>query len=258
MDLNIKNKLFVVCGASSGFGFAVARALLKDGAKVITVSRSEPDLSRFGEEYHDSVETITGDLTEKNTAGNILHRIENKKLDGIFVNAGGPPTGSFLETNMKDWDDAYLSVFRWKIQLMKLLLPKMIEQKYGRIVFLESVSVKQPVENLILSNSYRLGIAGAVKTISGEIAHHGITVNIIAPGYHDTNALKRVIKKRAEVRSISEKESGKSFIDEVPVGRLGTAEELASLALWLLSPVSGYITGQTISVDGGIVRGAFG
>lgn len=258
MDLNIKNKLFIVCGASAGFGFAVAKALLHEGARVITISRSELDIFRFGKKYYDSVKTIIGDLTEKSTLDIILRHIENKRLDGVFVNAGGPPTGTFLETDMKDWDNAYQSVFRWKIQLLDLLMPKMIDQEYGRVVFLESVSVKQPVENLILSNSYRLGIVGAVKTISLEVAHHGITMNIIAPAYHDTDALKRVIKKRAEVRGISELESRDSFIEEVPVGRLGSAEELASLALWLLSPESGYITGQTFSVDGGVVRGAFG
>jgi len=257
MNLNLKDRNFIVCGASDGFGNAVARALLKENARVIAVARNEEKLKQLKDIKPEAVDYVSGDLTEESTLEKVKARAP-KRLAGMFVNAGGPPPMTFLETEIPDWDAAYQKVFLWKIRFLKAFLPQMIEQNYGRILFLESISVKQPVENLILSNSYRLAVVGAVKTISQEVAGKGVTLNILGPGYHDTNALQRLIDKRAEVRNISKEESKSSFEKEVPVGRLGSADELASLALWLLSPVSGYITGQTIDVDGGMNRFVFG
>jgi 3-oxoacyl-[acyl-carrier protein] reductase len=159
---------------------------------------------------------------------------------------------------MNDWDTAYYSLFRWKVELTKMLLPKFREQGYGRILYLESSSVKQPIENLVLSTSLRLGIVGFAKTLSEETADIGVTVNILAPGFHDTQALNRLLAKKAESGNISEDEAKNKFIQKIKVGKLGNPDELASIAVWLLSEESGYITGQTISVDGGVIKGVFG
>lgn len=120
------------------------------------------------------------------------------------------------------------------------------------------MSVKQPVENLVLSNSLRLSVVGFVKTLSQEIADRGITLNILAPGYHDTQAMQRLFVKKSQVQNISVEEAGKQFEDEIKMGKMGNPDEFASLAIWLLSPHSRYITGQTISVDGGLIKSVFG
>lgn len=254
MDLAIKEKLFVVCGATSGFGKAVADALLQEGANIIIVARREEKIKAYQAEAPDQIEAIVGDVTTDAVLSEIIRKVGNRKLDGILVNAGGPPAKSFIETEVSDWDEAYQGLLRWKVKLTNFLLPKFIEQKYGRMVFIESVSVKQPIENLVLSNSLRLAVVGFVKTFSQEIAEHGITANILAPGYHATAAMERLFVKKSQLLGITEAEARKSFESEIKTGQLGNPNDLASLATWLLSPQSAYVTGQTISVDGGLLK----
>jgi 3-oxoacyl-[acyl-carrier protein] reductase len=258
MDLNIENNTFVVCGASSGFGFAVAQQLLNEGAKTILVARRTDAFEKLKSKFPDRLEFVAGDISQNETLDLLLGQIGDRFLSGLFVNAGGPPAKSVQETEMEDWDNAYRLLLRWKIKLVKALLPKLIDQNYGRIVFLESISVKQPVENLVLSTSLRLAVVGFAKSLALEIAKHGITVNVLAPGYHATDAMQRLFKKRAEMSGVSIEAAQASFEKEIPVGSMGTADELASLALWLLSPVSRYITGQTFSLDGGTNKSIFG
>ena len=129
---------------------------------------------------------------------------------------------------------------------------------YGRIVYIESSSVKQPLENLVLSNSLRLAVVGFAKTLSQEIAQTGITLNVMAPGSHDTPAIERIFAKKAAQTGLSPAETRQQGIQQIPVGALGQPEDFASLAAWLLSPSSRYITGQTITVDGGMVKSIFG
>ncbi|MBO6584478.1 MAG: SDR family oxidoreductase [Gracilimonas sp.] len=258
MDLKINNHLFLICGASSGFGRAVAERLVQEEAKVIAVARREEKLKELKDDYPEQVQVFAGDLTDNQTLTELEALMKGRNLSGVLINAGGPPALSALETSMDQWDDAYLNVLRWKVDLTKRLVPIFQKQNYGRILFVESQSIKQPIPSLVLSNSLRAAVAGFAKTLSLEIAKQGITVNLIAPGSHETPAIQRVIQKRAE-------ESGKA-LDEViadmeasiPVGRMGTGEEFASLAAWLLSPHSGYVTGQTISHDGGNIKGLFG
>jgi 3-oxoacyl-[acyl-carrier protein] reductase len=159
---------------------------------------------------------------------------------------------------MEDWDRAYKQVLRWKVDLAHTFLPLFEKNNYGRYLFIESISVKQPVPNLVLSTSLRMAVTGFVKTLSDEIALKGITANVMAPGMHMTPALERVIRKSSEVNGISFEEAKEKIIDNIPVKKTGGVDDFGSLALWLLSPWSSYITGQTISVDGGAVRGAMG
>ncbi len=258
MDLQIKDRLFLVGGATAGFGRAVAGALIAEGANVIAVARNAENLSEFQARFPDQVEALNGDITDGEMAGQIVDFIGERHLDGMLINAGGPPAKPALEATMEDWDMAWFTVARWKIDLVMKLISKFRDQKYGRILFVESASVKQPIENLVLSNSLRMAVVGFAKTLSQEIGKEGITVNVMAPGYHETHAVKRVLQKKSDTTGISYEAVQKNLEKAIPAGRMGNPEEFGSLAAWLLSPLSGYITGQTISVDGGIVAGSFG
>ena len=258
MDLQLNDRLFLIGGATAGFGNAAARALIAEGATVIAVARNAENLSEYQSQFPDQIEAINGDITDGEIIDEIVNYIGDRKLDGIFVNAGGPPAKSALETTMEDWDLAWFTVVRWKIDLVMQLMPKFREQAYGRILFVESISVKQPIENLVLSNSLRMAVVGFAKSLSQEIGKEGITVNVLAPGYHDTHAVKRVLQKKADSSGKSYEEIQQNLENNIPMGRMGLPSEFASLAVWLLSPLSGYITGQTISVDGGVMAGSFG
>lgn len=258
MDLKIQDQRFIVCGASSGFGRAIAEQLLDEGAEVIAIARREQKLNELKESHADKVTTIAGDLTDEETHNEIEGAIGNDQLHGVVINAGGPPALSPLETAIFDWDQAYENVMRWKIELVLRLVSYFTPKNYGRILFVESKSVKQPIPSLVLSNSFRAGIVGFAKSLSQEIASKGVTVNVLAPGSHDTPAIERVIKKAAEGTDKSIDEVREEMEKTVPVGRFGKGEELASLAAWLLSPHASYVTGQTISHDGGAIQGLFG
>ncbi len=258
MDLKINDQRFIVCGASSGFGRSIAKQLLDEGAQVIAVARREQKLKELQETYPDQVSIVAGDLTDDDTHNQIEAAIGNSQLHGVVVNAGGPPALTPLETALYDWDQAYESVMRWKIELILRLVSYFTSKEYGRILFVESKSVKQPIPSLVLSNSFRAGIVGFAKSLSQEIADKGVTVNVLAPGAHDTPAIERVIKKKVQDSDKSKEEVREEMEAAVPVGRFGKAEEIASLAGWLLSPHSSYVTGQTISHDGGAIQGIFG
>lgn len=258
MDLLIENKSFLVCGAASGFGRAIAEALLAEGAKVIVTARREEELKKIADIAPERVQIIVADLFKEEDQDNLLNQIDLSQISGAVINAGGPPAKSFLETEMKDWDNAYISLVKWKVRLTKKIIPAFIDNKYGRLVFIESKSVKQPVENLVLSNSMRMAVVGFVKTLSQEVAHHGICMNIMAPGYHDTPAMQRIFEKKASFNNISFAEARESIESEIPMGKMGDPVDFAQMALLLLSPSSNFINGQTISVEGGLIKGAFG
>ena len=258
MNLNLNNQLFIVGGASSGLGRAVAEALLNEGAKIIAIARGQEKLLTLQKQFPKQVTPLIADITKEETVAKILALLSGKKLHGLLVNAGGPPAMTVLETKPADWDSAYQTVLRWKVILVQALVPVMMENQYGRILFVESASVKQPIENLVLSNAFRLAVIGFMKTFSQEVATAGITLNALAPGYHDTAALERLINKKSAQTGLAKEEAKQVFIKDTKVGFLGTPEDFASLASWLLSANSRYITGQTISVDGGVIKGIMG
>ena len=258
MELHIKNQNFIVTGASSGFGRSVAVSLMEEGATVYAVARRKELLGELKYTYDSRFEYVVGDITDENIVSKIIDKIGLTEIHGVFINAGGPPAKAFLETEMPDWDEAYQKLLRWKVDLAQRLIPAFIKQKYGRILFLESSSVKQPVENLVLSTSLRMAVVGMAKTLSQELASYGITVNVLAPGYHNTSAIERLIRKKSEKEFISFEDAKKQFEQETRLGFMGDPNDLASLGLWLLSPQSKFVTGQTISVAGGAINGVFG
>ena len=258
MDFKLKGQNFIVGGAGKGFGRAIAESIVNEGGNVLAISRSKQPLLELKELSPDNIEIFSSDIYTGESHNIIMEYIEKNGISGIVFNGGGPPAGGLFDVDLVDWENAWKSVVRWKIELSGKILPHLIKSNYGRMLFVESVSVKQPVDNLILSNALRPAVVGYVCTMAKEVAAYGITANILAPGYHSTNAMKRLFIKKAEVNNISVDEARNMFESEIPVGEMGKPEEMASLALWLLSPLSRYVTGQTITHAGGIVKGIFG
>lgn len=254
MDLNLKNKFFIITGASSGMGNAIARRLLNEGARVLINARRLELLDELHKDFPGKVSTIHGDIRNEETIDALVKQSINRNPDGLLLNAGGPITGSFKKVLLQDWDDAYELILRWKVELLQKMLPVFESQSYGRILFIESISVKQAIDNLLLSNALRLAVVGLAKSLALEYADKGITFNVLAPGSHNTAAIERVIAGRSKIKNISLDKAREEIIQEIPVKKLGDPDELASIAAWLLSPLSAYVTGQTFNIDGGVNR----
>ena len=258
MELKIKGKHFIVTGATSGFGNAIAERLIAEGADVTGNARTIEKLEEMHGKYSGKFSFVEGDITKSGVIDEIVKIAIEKKSSGIVINAGGPPAKAFLETELNDWDDAYQLVLRWKVELSKKMTDVFRTNGFGKMVFIESASIKQPMENLVLSTSFRLAVAGFVKTLAKEVAGTRITANILAPGFHDTAALNRIFVKKSQDLGVSVDEARKRAENAIPVRSIGNPDDFASLAVWLLSPLSGYVTGQTFSVDGGNIDYIFG
>jgi 3-oxoacyl-[acyl-carrier protein] reductase len=258
MDLHLTDKRFIVTGAGSGFGKAITHQLLNEGAQVLAITRTASKLDELQKNNPRRLSLIEKDVTKGEYQEQLLQFLSDGKVDGLVVNAGGPPAVAARETSIQQWDEAYQLLLRWKVEMVREILPWFEKQAYGRILFIESASVKQPMDNLVLSTSFRLAVTGFARTLATEVAARGITVNVMAPGFHDTAAVDRIFIKQAELHGISISEAREKLVSNIPVGRMGDAKEFAGLALWLLSPLSGFVTGQTISVDGGQGKYIFG
>jgi len=249
-NTKLTNQLFLVTGASSGLGLAVALQLIQNGHKVFLVARRENILQEMSEKYPKQVHYYAGDVCAELFIKQLALKLPDN-ITGAFINAGGPPAKTTLETTLQDWDLAYNQLIRWKIQLTQILIPKFQANIYGRIVFSESTSITRPVKNLILSNSLRMAIIGLVKTLALEHEKSGITFNILAPGYHATKALDRLYEKLSLQDKTTIKDAKVKIASSVPVGNIGSVEDYASLAAWLLSEKSSFVTGQIFNIDGG-------
>jgi len=254
MDLQIKEQSFLVGGATSGFGLATSKALMNEGAKVIGVARSNDDLLKLQASYPDLFIPFTADITKEENINEIARLAIAYNISGVFINAGGPPAMKFEETTLQDWDEAYKNLLRWKVNLIQQLLPHFKSISYGRIVMLESSSVKQPIENLVLSTSLRLAVVGLMKTLSQEVTGFGVNFNLIAPGSHETPAIERLIEKKAIQNGTTVAESRENYLNNLPMKKMGNAEYLGSLAAWLLSPLSEFVNGQVYAIEGGVVK----
>jgi 3-oxoacyl-[acyl-carrier protein] reductase len=267
MDLGLRDKVALVLASSKGLGFACAAEFYKEGANVILCSRSEDNLTKAKEniEAFESINTdnkvfpIVADLLYKDQIENLVQETlkEFGRIDILIHNAGGPPSGSFEKITTQDWSNSIDLNLRSFIQITNLVLPVMKKQESGRIIAITSVSVKQPLNNLVLSNTTRLGIVGAAKTLANEYGKDNILVNVVCPGPTLTDRMKELINKTVQDTGKSYEEIEKTWIDPIPLGRLGKPEDLANLVVFLASERSSYITGVTIQVDGGFVKGPF-
>jgi 3-oxoacyl-[acyl-carrier protein] reductase len=260
MDLGLKEKVALVAAASRGLGRAVAEELAAEGAALVLCARNEATLK----ESCESIERATG-VTVLGVAGDIskpedVARIVGAglerfgRIDVLVTNSGGPPPGRFESLGREDWDAASRLLLSSVLELTRAVLPGMKERRWGRILNVTSIAVKQPIDNLILSNSLRAAVTGFARTLANEVAPFGITVNNLLPGYTRTERVEELAHALAAREGLSEGEVRARWEAQIPVGRLGEPREFAALAAFLASERASYITGTSITVDGGWTR----
>ncbi|MBN2290497.1 MAG: SDR family oxidoreductase [Candidatus Glassbacteria bacterium] len=260
MDLGIRDKTAIVCGASRGLGYAAAGELAAEGAKVVICARGAGPLEeaarRIAGETGSPALPVAADVSR---AGDVSRVVEAALeafggIDILVNNAGGPPPGLFETHDDRAWLAAFELNLLSAVRFSRAVIGPMRRSGGGRIVNITSVAVKQPVDNLVLSNAVRAGVVGMAKTLSNELAPHGILVNNVCPGFILTDRLVSLIRGRAEKQAVSYQEALDSFTSQVPLGRTGEPAELAALVAFLCSQRASYITGATILVDGGLCR----
>lgn len=263
MDLGLKNKVALVAAGSRGLGRAVAEELAAEGASLVLCARDVNTLTETAAAIADAsgahVLAVPADVTNVDSIEQLVEAGIDRfgRIDILVTNAGGPPAGTFDQITREQWEEALRLTLFSAIELARAVLPGMKERRWGRILNITSISVKQPVENLMLSNSLRAGLTGFARTLANEVAAEGITVNNILPGYTRTERLEDLANMMAEKRGISASDFRGVWEKEIPMGRLGEPREFAALAAFLVSERASYITGTSIQVDGGWIRSLF-
>ena len=260
MDLGIKGKVAVVCGASSGLGKATAMSLAREGAKVALCARNPKHLEAAAAAIREACKAEVffrpTDVTDNKAVEEFLEETHHHLgcPDILVNNAGGPPPGNFQSTPVEAWEVAHRLTLSSAVSFCRQVLPHMQKRRWGRIVTITSLSVKQPIETLILSNTYRTGLTAFMKTLAGEVASSGITVNCVCPGYTDTERLNELAEALAQTRKTTPAQVRQDWEKSIPTGRLGRPEEIADMIAFLASDRAGYITGASILLDGGHIR----
>ncbi len=261
MDFGLKGKVAIVAAASKGLGKASALALAQEGVNVAICSRNQEELLKTAGELASStgleVLAIPADVTKEAEVENLVKQTFNRfgRVDILVNNAGGPPAGTFESLGDEDWARAIeLNLFS-TIRLTRATLPHLKKQASGRIINITSYSVKQPINELILSNSARAGVTGLTKSLSNEFGKYNITVNSVLPGVHATQRLEYLLQTRAKNQGLPVDTIKKNETETIPLKRLGNPADFGSVVAFLASEQAGYITGQAIVVDGGAYKG---
>ncbi|HSA93345.1 MAG TPA: SDR family oxidoreductase [Terriglobales bacterium] len=261
MDTGLKDRAVIVAASSQGMGRAAAGAFAAEGACVALCARNESTLASAAEEIRrqHGVRVLAQplDVTQGEAVAGFVETVvrEFGRLDVCVTNAGGPPAKNFLATTPDDWQKAVAQNFLSVVHFARAVLPHMQRNRWGRLITITSVSVKQPIPDLVLSNAVRAAVVGLVKSLANEFGKDGITVNNVAPGYTATDRLKELAATRALAAGISVQEMYDRWAADVPLRRIGRPEEVADAILWLASERASYITGQTLLVDGGSYKG---
>lgn len=251
MDLGLSGKNAIIGASSGGLGKACAVELAKEGVNVLICGRRRGPLESTSREIKNitgaKVCCVVADLATEDGQSHVVHKglQEFGTIDILVTNTGGPPTGRFEVHDRLAWDTAYNLLFASAVSLIRGVLPGMKKNHFGRIIAITSQAVKQPVDNLILSNSMRASIVGLCRTLANELGEFGITVNNVMPGYTRTDRLDKLMAEDPKLENI---------VDEIPIGRFGEPEELAALVCFLASSRAGFITGVSVPVDGGWIK----
>ena len=258
-DLHLTDKVFLVAGASEGLGFATAKTLAEMGANVSICARRQDILSNAAQRIRVAtgreVFPYGGDLTDPEFPGCWVEAVVGrwKRIDGVFTNNGGPPSGTFESFFDDAWEDAMALTLMPAVRLVREALPY-LKRKNGVVLHSVSMSVRQPISGLLLSNAMRQAVVGMAKTQADEFGPMGIRVNCIAPGLFSTGRLEEVLRKQSAAARIPLGEHKEKSQAAIPLRRFGDPKEFADLAAFLLSDRSSYMTGQTVVLDGGMAR----
>jgi len=261
METGLRNRVAIVAGASQGLGRATALAFAAEGTHLSLCARNSQSLaamaSAIRKQYQVEVLTQALDVRECESIDEFVKGTVRMfdRIDICVTNAGGPPAKPFLETTNEEWDDAFRMNLKSAALFARAVIPHMQRAKWGRIVMISSIAVKQPQAQLILSNAVRTGVLGLVRSLANDFGKDGILVNNVAPGYTATDRLNELSASRAAALGESVQKIEQAWIDQIPLGRLGRPEELADAVVWLASERASFITGQTILVDGGMYKG---
>jgi 3-oxoacyl-[acyl-carrier protein] reductase len=261
MDLGLRDRVALVAASSRGLGRAIALELAQEGARVAICARGREGLGAAADEIRQAtgaeVLPAVADVSQAEDCQQLVEAVQERfgGVDILVTNAGGPPAGYFLHFEDEDWRAAVDLTLMSAVRLIRLVLPSMQERGWGRIINMTSISVKQPIEDLLLSNSIRAAVVGMAKTIATQFAAQGITVNNVCPTYTLTQRVENLARARAEREGISYDEALGAYGRRVPARRLGEPREIAALVAFLSSERASFITGATIQIDGGSYRG---
>ncbi len=263
MDLGLNGKVAVVTASSKGLGRAAAEALAREGANLALCSRDEERIRGVADDlkqrYGVEVFSAACDVTHRESVKDFGKRVLDTfgAVHVLFTNAGGPPPGQVLEVTSEDYEAALQLNLVSAIDLVHTFLPAMQEQGWGRIIASTSITVKQPIPMLVLSNVSRVGLVAFIKSLSDRCASQKITANTVAPGYILTERVKQILEDRVEKEGISYEDALQGIVQQIPSGRAGEPEEFGALIAFLASEQASYINGETILIDGGMHRGVY-
>lgn len=260
MNIQVEGKIFMVAAASKGLGFGIARELALNGAIVCIASRTKKEIEEAAAKLRNETgATILASVFDASGAESIQNWITEvetafERIDGLVVNAGGPPPGNFDDFTDDDWQKAFNLTLMSAVRLIRGVLPAMRAGEGGSILTITSMSVKEPINRLLLSNVFRSGVTSLVKSLSNELARENIRVNNLFPGRIDTDRVKSLDKNMAEKAGIPVEEIKMKNEATIPLGRYGNIEEFGKAGAFLLSSAASYITGVSLAVDGGIMK----
>jgi len=260
MDLGLRGKTALVAAASRGLGRAIAEALAAEGASLVICARGADALEQardaIAQRTGVEVDAVAADVATDEGIARVwqLARDRLGQVDILVTNAGGPPSGPFESHDWGVWQEAVELTLRSAVELTRLVLPGMKERRWGRILNVTSIAVKQPVDGLMLSNSIRAAVTGFARTLANEVARYGVTVNSMLPGYTRTERVEQLNAATAAREGITIDDVARRIEAQIPMRRLGEPQEFAALAAFLASEQASYITGQSIAVDGGWIR----
>jgi 3-oxoacyl-[acyl-carrier protein] reductase len=262
MDLGVKGKVALVCASSHGLGFATASRLAREGAAVVVCGRDSEAVEVARKSISHAGGTAIGIPVDLYSAEDRVRLVRETvaalgPIDIAVLNTGGPPTGTFASLSLLQWQEAYKSLVETIVHLSQLVLPGMVEKKWGRLLAVTSFVARQPADLMALSNSLRSSVIGVMRTLANEYGPHGITVNSILPGYILTDRMRKVARAQAEARGQPADQAFDRIASGVPLGRLGDPEEFGNLAAFLVSDAASYVTGQAITIDGGLSKGVY-
>jgi 3-oxoacyl-[acyl-carrier protein] reductase len=261
MDLGLRNKRALVTGASRGLGYAIAKTLTAEGCHIAINSRSAEKINASAEqlakEAHSKVFGLAGDVTHPDFPGELVMAAVEKlgSLDILVCNAGGPPPGAFETFDDATWQKAIDLSFMSHVRLIKAALPYLRKSQAASVLTVTSYSVKQPIPNLVLSNSIRAATVGLTKSLALELGREGIRFNSILPAWTETERVGELMSARAKTNGTTVEEEIAKQSKESPMGRMASPQEFANAAVFLLSPAASYVTGVMLTVDGGMYKG---